>query len=219
MATISSTAAPNIPLSPRDYNPNQQEQISNALRLYFNQVDNFTRLVSGPLGMQYLDAPHISAFDTASQYAPANDTPTLVQWNTSAYVNGFTLNLDNTATVGVSGVYLINYSLNLVNTDNAIHDAFTWLQVNGVQLANSSRQFTLQSRKSAGVYNYVSAHAAVMFSALAGESIGLYWATDAAFMPAVQEGIFMEAEAAQTTPYVRPATPSASGSIAFLGRA
>lgn len=218
MATISSTVAPNIPLSPRDYNPNQQEQISNALRLYFNQVDNFTRLVGGPLGMQYLDAPHISAFDTVSQYATADNTPTLVEWDTAAYVNGFTLNLDNTATVGVSGVYLINYSLNLVNTDNTSHDAFTWLQVNGVQLDNSSRQFTLQARKSTGVFNYMSAHAAVMFRALAGESIGLRWATDAAFIPAVQEGIFMEAEAAQVTPYARPATPSASGSITFLGR-
>jgi hypothetical protein len=41
MNRISTTAAPNIPLSAREYNPNQQEQISNALRLYFNQVDNF----------------------------------------------------------------------------------------------------------------------------------------------------------------------------------
>jgi len=218
MALLVTPKSPALPLANTQYDVAYQNRYSSVLRLYFNQLDTAHAGVLGPLGMQYLDAPHISAFDTVSQYAPANDTQTLVQWNTAAYVNGFTLNLDNTATVGVSGVYLINYSLNLVNTDNAIHDAFTWLQVNGVQLANSSRQFTLQARKSAGVYSYMSAHAAVMFSALAGESIGLYWATDAAFMPAGQEGVFMEAEVAQTTPYTRPATPSASGSITFLGR-
>ena len=69
MNRISTTAAPNIPLSSREYNPNQQEQISNALRLYFNQVDNFTRLVGGPLGAANLNNPFgmfMSAVDQES---------------------------------------------------------------------------------------------------------------------------------------------------------
>lgn len=35
--------APNLPVSPTEYSQQHNEQLSNALRLYFNQVDNFTQ--------------------------------------------------------------------------------------------------------------------------------------------------------------------------------
>ena len=172
MALLVTPKSPALPLANSQYEVAYQNRYSSVLRLYFNQLDTVHAGVLGPLGMQYLDAPHIAAVDTVSQYAPANDTSTIVVWNTATYIKGFTLNLDNTATVGVSGVYLINYNLNLANTANTAHDAFTWLQVNGDQLANSARRFTLQARKSTGVFTYMSAHATVMFNASAGDILG-----------------------------------------------
>ena len=35
--------APNLPVSPTEYSQQYTEQVSNALRLYFNQIDNFTQ--------------------------------------------------------------------------------------------------------------------------------------------------------------------------------
>jgi hypothetical protein len=35
--------APNIPIGPVEYSQQYQDQLSNALRLYFAQVDNFTQ--------------------------------------------------------------------------------------------------------------------------------------------------------------------------------
>jgi hypothetical protein len=32
-------AAPNLPLSPKEFSPQYQEQLNNVLRLYFNQLD------------------------------------------------------------------------------------------------------------------------------------------------------------------------------------
>jgi len=57
MARISTTIAPSLPLMRRDFDYNQMEQVHNALRLYFNQVDNFTQLVGGPLGGSNLNNP------------------------------------------------------------------------------------------------------------------------------------------------------------------
>lgn len=38
--SIRPSKAPNLPVSPVDYSQHHAEQHSNALRLYFNQVDN-----------------------------------------------------------------------------------------------------------------------------------------------------------------------------------
>jgi hypothetical protein len=40
--------APNLLIAPTDYSQAYQDQINNALRLYFNQIDSFTQAVSIP---------------------------------------------------------------------------------------------------------------------------------------------------------------------------
>lgn len=218
MASLIIPKSPTLPLANVDYSPSYQNRYSSILRLYFNQLDTVNSGLLGPLGMQYLDAPHIAAADTTSQYATADDTPKLVAWDTATSVKGFTLNPTGTATVAVSGVYKIDYSLQLANTANDAHDVFIWLRVNGGVIPDSSSRFTLQARKSTGDYTYIVAYSSVVFAADAGDEIGLWWATDQAYIVGVQDGVYMPALPAQTTPYIRPATPSAIGSITFLGR-
>jgi len=36
---LSQVAAPNLPLAPKEFSPQYQEQLNNVLRLYFNQID------------------------------------------------------------------------------------------------------------------------------------------------------------------------------------
>jgi hypothetical protein len=40
--------APNLLIAPVDYTQQYQDQMNNALRLYFNQIDSFTQAVSIP---------------------------------------------------------------------------------------------------------------------------------------------------------------------------
>jgi hypothetical protein len=79
--------------------------------------------------------------------------------------------------------------------------------------------FSIPARKSAGVFSYVCAYSEVVFSLEAGNELELYWATNQAYdtSPAT-DGIYIEAIAAQASPYVRPAVPSAIGSITFVSR-
>jgi hypothetical protein len=44
-----SSKAPNLPIAPVDYTQAYQDQVLNALRLYFNQIDNFTQSIAIPL--------------------------------------------------------------------------------------------------------------------------------------------------------------------------
>jgi hypothetical protein len=212
--------APNLPIAPVEYNQQYVDQLSNALRLYFSQLDNDWAGLLSNLGGAYLTFPHIAASDTTNQYALGNNTPTKVAWNTLDSGNGFTLNVDGTATALKSGVYKIDYSLQFVNTSNLEHDILVWLQITDGTTYNvpgSASKFTIRQRKSAGVPSYLVAYSSVTFQITAGEKIALWWATDLAYVASpLTDGVYMEAIPAITSPYSAPAAPSAVGSIVFV---
>jgi hypothetical protein len=211
--------APNLLLAPLEHSQQYTDQLNNALRLYFNQIDNSLGALLSSTGGGGLSLPFIAASDTADQLATQADTPTIVKWNTLEGGNGFTLNAPGSATALVSGIYKITYSLQFVNTDNAIHNAAVWLKVNNVDVPRSTTVFTLQARKSAGVYNFLCGYSEVVFSLNAGDVLELYWAVDQAYrVSPARDGIYMEFLAAQTVPYARPSVPSAIGSITFVSR-
>ena len=217
---IINPAPPNLPLGTEQYERRFQDQYSNVLRLYFNQLRNALGELFGNNGGSFIGFPHIAASDSAIQYATAANTPTIVKWNTLDAGSGFTLNSDNTATATLSGIYKITYSLQFANNDNAIHDAIVWLRLNGATSANdvasSTTVFTLQARKSALLPNYVCGYSEVVFTLNAGDSVGLWWGTDQAATSGGATGIYIDYRAAQTSPMAYPAVPSSLGSITFV---
>jgi len=214
---IRATKAPNLPIPTISYSQNYTESFSNALRIYFNTLDAFTTNLSNVDGGSSLSFPHIAASDTTDQYATANNTATLVAWNTGESILGFTL-AAGAATANYSGVYKITFSLQFANTANAVHDASVWLRVNNVDVARSATNFSIPARKSAGVPSYVCGYSEAVFSVNAGDSIKLYWATDLAATSGGVDGVYIYADPVQVTPYARPAIPSAIGSITFVSR-
>ena len=211
--------APNLLVAPIVYDQRYVDQLTNALRLYFNQIDNGMGFLLSDSGGASLSLPHIAASDSTDQLATAANTPTEVKWDTLESGLGWTLNAPGTATANVSGVYTIRYSLQFANTDNAQHDAAVWLKVNTFDVPRSTTVFSIPARKSAGVFSYVCAYSEATFEVEAGDTIALYWATDQAFIVSPSTaGVYIEHLAAQTSPYARPAVPSAIGSITFVSR-
>lgn len=218
MTTVKTTKAPNLVVSERDYSTNNESQFRNQLRLYFNTVDTLSREILIPNGGANFSNPHIAASHNDDQYADGDNTPTLVLWDTADSTSGFTLNANSTATAQYSGVYKIDYSIQLSNTANVALDTQIWLQVNGVDVPRSSSIFTLRSRKSVGVNENQVAYSSIVFEVLAGQSLGLWWAVEQAYESGVQDGVFMFHQDAITSPYTAPSNPSAIGSITFVGR-
>jgi len=211
--------APNLLVAPIVYDQRYIDQLTNALRLYFNQIDNGMGFLLSDTGGSSLSLPHIAASDNADQLATAANTPTEVKWDTLESGLGWALNPPGTATASIPGVYTIRYSLQFANTDNAQHDAAVWLKLNNVDVPRSTTVFSIPARKSAGVFSYVCAYSEATFEVETGDTISLYWATGQAFSisPAIA-GVYIEHLAAQTSPYPRPAVPSAIGSITFVSR-
>jgi hypothetical protein len=216
---INATKAPALALTPTQFSQEHFDLFNNQLRVYFNTLDAFTAILSNINGGSSLSIPHIAASDSTDQIATGDDTPTVVNWNTLDAGLGWTLNSPGSAIAGFSGVYTIRYSLQFANTANAIHEAVVWLKVNGVDLANSTTAFSVPARKSALVPSYVCGYSEATFEINSGDEIELYWATDLAGDPSVPTvGVYIYHDTAQTVPYVRPAIPSAIGSITFVSR-
>jgi hypothetical protein len=216
--TIRPSKSPNLPMAPSHYAPQFYEQFSNSLRLYFAQIDNANSAVLGTNGGQFFENPHIAAQNNADQYALGNNIPTQVLFDVLDSISGFTLDPTGYATASQSGVYKIDFSLQFANTDNAQHDVFVWLQTNGTVVAGSSSRFTVHARKSAGVFGYLVGYSSLTFEIQKDDEIRLWWATEQAATSGGTLGVFMDSLPAQTLPYVRPANPSAVGSIVFVSR-
>ena len=214
--TLRPSKAPNLPIAPVEYSQQFQDQYSNALRLYFNEIDNFSSSAGGSNGGQFIQFPHISAYDSTSQYALSN-TVTTVLWGTLATGSGFTLNANSTATCQISGVYKIDYSLQFANNDNSQHEATVWLKNNSNAVTESATIFSLQQRRSSNINTYVCGYSHVTFKVNAGDVISLVWATDkGATANGSANGVYIEALPASSSPYSRPSVPSAIGTIAFV---
>ena len=214
---INATKAPALALTPTQFSQVHFDLFNNQLRVYFNTLDAFTAILSTADGGSSLSFPHIAASDSTDQVATGNDTPTVVKWNTLDSGLGWTLNSPGSATAGFPGVYTIRYSLQFINTANAVHDATVWLKVNNVDLARSATYFSVPARKSPGVPSYLCGYSEATFTINAGDEIELYWATDLAGNPTTPtDGVYIYHDAAQTVPYARPAIPSAIGSITFV---
>jgi hypothetical protein len=218
-----------LPTPPDEYDRLFIQQMMRVIEIYFGQLDSKTPnyaesyradnfyggLFSGDgYGVRL---PHIGASDSTDQIAGGNDTPTVVNWNTLDSGYGFTLNPPGSATPDYPGVYKITYSLQFINTSNAQQEVTVWLKENTIDVPNSTTIFTVPGRKSATIFGYTAAYSEVTFLAQAGDDIELYWATTLAGDPTVPtDGVYMFHDAAQTTPFPRPAVPSAIGSITFV---
>ena len=54
--------APSLPNATPDYEKQYEDQYSNVLRLYFNQLDNFTRALTASGGAAALSFPYFSGY-------------------------------------------------------------------------------------------------------------------------------------------------------------
>ena len=91
---LTPVVAPRLPAAPVEYAQRYGDDLTNVLRLYFNQLDNsFSNLVNAG-GGKYLSFPYVAASDTTTQYATATNTATVVKWNTLGASNLFTLNVN-----------------------------------------------------------------------------------------------------------------------------
>ncbi len=140
--------APALPTPPVEYDKAQQDQFENALRLYFNRLDNYLAglSTSGSTGGSQLYFPY-GAFSSNQDQTTTANTATLMTLNTTDFANGVSIS-SSKMTVANAGIYNLQFSVQLENADNAPQDVFIWLKQNGVDIVGSTGKVGIPARKS-----------------------------------------------------------------------
>jgi hypothetical protein len=92
---LRSSKAPNLPIAPVDYDQRYQDQVLSVLRLYFNQVDNFTAFLGQTISGTSLERPAINLYIGQMYFDTTVGIP--IWWNGTYWV-------DANGTVNVSTI-------------------------------------------------------------------------------------------------------------------
>jgi len=115
------------------------------------------------------------AFSDSTDQTGNISSGTVVTFNTTDVSDGVTIASGSNITVPNTGIYNLQFSIQLKNTDNAQQDATVWLRVNGSDLANSATQYTVPARKSAGIFGYSVASLTFLLNLTAGQYVQIVW--------------------------------------------
>ena len=205
---IINPAPPNLPLGTDTYERRYQDQFTNILRLYFNQLQNALTEITGNAGGRYLAFPYGAFSSDADQTTTAN-TATLMTLNTTDFSNGVSID-GSKITVDFAGIYNLQFSTQFQNTDNQIQDISIWLKQNGVDIPGSTGFISIPARKSASAGE--EAHEIIgwnyYLTMQARDYVQLYWSTTLA-------SVTIQAYPASTGP-VRPSTQSVVATLSFV---
>lgn len=205
---LTPTKAPLLPLAPVQYDQRFGTDLNNALRLYFNQLDNLNLNAFGTQGGRFLNFPYGAFYDTTDQTAASSTTAYAITLNTTDLSYGVTVASSSRITFEFAGTYNIQFSVQLTNDTASSQDIDIWFAKNGTNIANSNSRFGLAPRKSAGdPYHMVGALNFVL-QLQANDYVQLFWrSSDVAAR--------IEYYAAGTSP-TRPAIPSVILTATFV---
>jgi hypothetical protein len=94
-------------------------------------------------------APYGSFSNNTDQTAPSVGSTAVVVYDTTEESNGVFLSSSSRLNVRNAGIYNVQFSLQLVNKDNAPQYADIWFRVNGTDVPRSASRFDIPARKSA----------------------------------------------------------------------
>ena len=205
---------PRLPTAPGQYETRFHDFHSDVLRLYFQQLSSVVGTVVGPRGGQWLNFPYAAIQRTTDKTFTAN-TATQITFNVNDYLNGCTNDGTDGIVVAQSGIYNYQFSVQFANTDSQIHTAYVWLRKNGVDLPGTGSKWDITARHGSSD-GYVLAAANFFVDLQAGDTVEMWAAVSQAYVPTVSTGIYMEAYAAQTSPFAMPSIPSVVATLSFV---
>jgi hypothetical protein len=198
--------APNQPIAPNEYNRQYQDQYANALRLYFNQIDNFCQPLSTNTGGAYIQFPYGAFASYVTQTTTVN-TATQLTFSQTDFSNGVTLNGSNIV-VANAGIYNLQFSVQVSSLDNAPVDVSIWLRQNGVDIAGSTGLIGMLARKGPSNPSHDIKGWNYFLSMNTNDNVQIWWSTPSANVSIV----FYAAGAAP----VRPSTASVVATMSFV---
>jgi hypothetical protein len=203
---IINPAVPSLPLGTKEYEQRYQDQFTNILRLYFNQLRNALSELLGNAGGKYLAFPY-GAFSSYTSQSTTANTATLLTLSTTDFSNDVSIN-GSKITVNNAGIYNLQFSVQVQNLDNAPQDMYIWLKQNGTDIVGSTGVIGLPARKNPGDPSHDIKGWNYFLSMNAGDYVQIYWSPTIATFT-------IHTYAASGTP-TKPSTASVVATLSFV---
>ena len=210
---LQTPAVPDLP-NPQDrYDRLTVAQTNGALRTFFLKLTNALQSIASPRGGRFLNMPYGAFQDTSSQTIATINTATALKFNQTDYSNGVVVNSTTKLQVTHAGIYNLQFSVQVENTDNAMHDMNIWLRKGNdggasSDIAGSAGVIGLAARKSATEFYHNIVGWNYFVEMAVDDYIQIYWSADSTL-------VSIPAYSAGTSP-TRPSTASAVATMTFV---
>lgn len=207
-APLIAPAQPRLPAAPVEYSQRYGDDLTNILRLFFSQLQNFNQVFTTNTGGGLLQFPSASYQSNASQTAASTTVAYPVTFDVVDFQNAISIESGSNIRVSIAGAYNLQFSFQFTNSDaSSLHDIDVWLSKNGTNVDASNGRVTVPSKHGStngaviAGWNYV-------LNLQAEDYVTLNWRTS-------NTAVTMPYLAPQTSP-ARPATASAIVTIQFV---
>jgi len=205
---ITTPAQPNLGNPGEVYDRLFFSQTFSNIGIYATRVTNALGALFGPRGGKYLNAPYGAFHDSTDQVAASTTAATAITFDTTDFSNGVTLSNSSRFNVSQSGIYNVQFSIQLKNTTNDSHDVDIWFRKNGTNIDNSNTRYHPPARKSTGDPSHLVASLNFFTSLVANDYVEIMFKVD-------NVNVTLEHFAASASP-TRPAVPSAIVTLSFV---
>jgi hypothetical protein len=199
---------PSLGFPPEGYERRHFNENYGALNNFFLKLVFSLGSLFGPRGGKFLNNPYGAFQDSTNQTAANTTTAYAVTFNTTDFSNGVTMASGSRITVADSGIFNIQFSIQLKNTTNDGQDVDIWFRKNGTNVPASNSRFHPPARKGAGDPSHIIAALNFFINLVPGDYIEIMWRTE-------NTGVSIEAFGTSTSP-TRPAVPSAIATMTFV---
>jgi hypothetical protein len=153
-------------------------------------------------------APYGAFQDSTDQTAASTTVAYPITFDTTDFSNGVYLSNSSRMNVRNSGIYNLQFSLQLENQDNVQHDVDIWFRKNGTNITASNSKFTVPARKSASIFGHVIAAINYFVELAANDYVEIVWRTEST-------DVSLEQTPTESSP-TRPATPSVIATMQYV---
>ena len=190
------------------YDRRNLNENNGALNIFSRKLTSVLGSLFGPRGGKFMNNPHGAFQDSTDQTAANTTTAYAVTFNTTDFSNGVTIASNSRITVADSGIWNLQFSIQLKNTTNDGQDVDIWFRKNGTNIDNSNSRFHLVARKGSGDPSHIIAALNFFVSMNSNDYIEIMWRTE-------NTGVSIEHFGTSASP-TRPAVPSAIATMSFV---
>lgn len=207
MSLLTATRSPRLLTAPSGYSSEYHNQNNDTLRLYFAQLDNSLGAAIGVRGGKWLQFPYAAIQRSTNKTLTAN-TATQITFDQNDFLSGCANDGTDGIRVDQPGIYNYQFSIQFANTDTQIHTAWVWLRINNVDVPGTASKWDVTSKHGTSD-GYMVAAANFYVQLNANDTVEMWAAVSNA-------ALYMEAYAAQTSPFAHPSIPSVVATLSFV---